>query len=87
MSAILSNTHQEDRFASDLFDIIEPLFVEHFEYAHGNTPTLIELKQHLVSTSIDKLVEHIKSINSRISELYSNTELTNTIHAYIRKLK
>lgn len=34
----------------DLLHTIEPLFIEHFKAAHGASPSLTELKQHLVHT-------------------------------------
>ena len=82
MSASLANSYHED-----LLDLIEPLFIDHFKHIHGSSPSIMELKQHLVSTNIEKLIDHIKSINNRISEIYSHTELTRSINIYIRKLR
>ena len=82
MSARLAHTNQ-----NDLFDLIEPLIVEHFKSVYGSSPSLTELKHHLVTTSIDKLIDHMHHFNSLISEIYTHSEIVSTIHLYIRKLK
>ena len=82
MSANLTPTYQED-----LFEHIEPIFIEHFKHQHGNSPSIMELKQHLVSTSIDRLIDHLKSLNTRLTASYSHSELSRSIQLYIRKLK
>ena len=82
MSAQLTHANQ-----NDLFDAIEPLFVEHFKSIHGSSPSLAELKHHLVTTSIDRLIDNIYSFNSRITELYTHSEIVGSINPHIRKLK
>ena len=52
MSAQLTHANQ-----NDLFDVIEPLFVEHFKIIHGSSPSLTELKHHLFTTRIDRLID------------------------------
>lgn len=73
--------------SQDLFSVIEPLFIEHFKLTHGDSPSITELKQHLVNTGIDKLTDHVHSLNTRITELYTHSDIVNTIGLYIRKLK
>ena len=82
MSAQLTLANQ-----NDLFNVIEPLFVDHFKSVHGSSPSLTELKHHLVTTSIDRLIDHVHNINVHISELYTHPEIISTINLYIRKLK
>ena len=71
---------------ADLSFIIEPLFIEHFKKIHGNSPTLAELKQHLVFTGIDRMVEYVRETNSSLCELYSKSELVYKTQLYIRQL-
>ena len=71
---------------ADLSFIIEPLFIEHFKKIHGNSPTLAELKQHLVFTGIDRLVEYVRESNNSLCELYSKSELVHKTQLYIRQL-
>jgi len=82
MSAYINKTYQEE-----FFDLIEPVFVEHFKTQYGSSPSITELKQHLISTNVDKLIEHLKSLNSRASSIYSHSELSRIIQIYIRKLR
>lgn len=70
----------------EIISEIEPIFIEHFKITHGNTPSLIELKQHLVSIGIDGLIEHLRNMSEHVVSLYSKSELTQTIQIYIRKL-
>ena len=72
--------------STDLSFIIEPLFIEHFKKTHGSSPTLAELKQHLVFTGIDRLVDYVRETNSSLANLYSKSELTLTTKLYIRHL-
>lgn len=74
-----------DQF-SDLSPLIEPIFIEHFKKVYGYSPTLAELKQHLVYTGIDRLVEYIRSANHSLAETYNNYELAQSVQVYIRKL-
>ena len=71
---------------NEIFSHIEPIFIEHFKNTHGNTPTIIELKQHLISIGIDHLVAYLREINQRLVTLYSESELAKSIQLYIRKL-
>ena len=84
--AIQSFAVNESRETSDLAFIIEFLFIEHFKKIHGSSPTLAELKQHLVFTGIDKLVDYVCKENSDIANLYSKSELIYTTQLYIRHL-
>ena len=70
----------------DLSVIIEPIFIEHFKKIHGSSPTLTELKQHLVFTGIDRLVDYVRETNSNLSNLYSKSELIQQTQLYIRQL-
>ena len=79
-------TINESSQASDLSFIIESIFIEHFKKIHGSSPTLTELKQHLVFTGIDQLVEYVREVNASLANLYSKSELINTTKLYIRHL-
>lgn len=73
-------------YTADLSLIIEPLFIEHFKKIHGNSPTLAELKQHLVFTGVDRLVDYMREANSSLCELYPKSELVHKTQLYIRQL-
>lgn len=72
--------------STELSFIIEPIFIEHFKKIHGNSPTLAELKQHLVFTGIDRLVEYVREVNSSLLDIYTNSELKQKTQSYIRQL-
>lgn len=72
--------------STELSFIIEPIFIEHFKKIHGSSPTLAELKQHLVFTGIERLVEYVREVNSGLLELYTKTELKQKTQSYIRQL-
>ena len=70
----------------DLRGVIEPIFIEHYKSIHDTSPTLAELKQHLANTKINDLVDYIRKANCTLSTIYSNSELAQIAHFYIRKL-
>ena len=70
----------------DLRGLIEPMFIEHFKMIHGSSPTLAELKQHLVNTGIDQLADYVRSTNRVLSTIYTKSELAQIAQFYIRKL-
>lgn len=84
--SIQNISFDESTESTDLSFIIEPIFIEHFKKTHGNSPTLAELKQHLVFTGIERLVEYVREVNSSLLELYSKSELTQETQLYIRHL-
>ena len=71
---------------TELSFIIESILIEHFKHIHGSSPTLAELRQHLVFTGINKLVEYIRAANSDLRESYSKSELVHETQLYIRHL-
>lgn len=70
----------------DLAIEIEPIFVECFKREYGISPTKIELKQYLVSISLDNLLNMIEEWKTQLFESYSENIWIRTITLYIRKL-
>ena len=70
----------------DLVIEIEPIFIECFKREYGISPSKIELKQYLVSISLDNLLIMIEEWKTQLFESYSKSTWIRTITLYIRKL-
>ena len=70
----------------DLMLEIEPVFIDSFKREYGVSPSRTELKQYLVSVSLDTLLDLIEQWKSQIFEAYSAHVWTRVISTYIRKL-
>ncbi len=72
---------------SSYFPVVEPIFVSYYQDETGNSPTLYELKQYLVSLTSDKLVHILKASNSTVINSLSGSDIVTIINLYIRKLR
>lgn len=73
--------------SGNIFTSMESAFITYYKNENGISPTLVELKQHLVSHGSEKLVRVLKNTNSNIFNAMSAKELLATINLYIRKLR
>ena len=73
--------------SGNLFTSMESTFITYYKNENGISPTLVELKQYLVSHAFEKLVHVLKNTNSNIFNAMSAKELLATINLYIRKLR
>ena len=66
---------------------VEPIFISYYKDEIGNSPTLIELKQYLVSNTSEKLIAILKNSDSAIFKTMPTKDLLAIINTYIRKLR
>ncbi len=72
---------------NNLITIAEPIFISNYKNETGTSPTLIELKQYLVSHTSENLVTILKSSDSTPFKAMSAKEILAVINLYIRKLR
>ena len=70
-----------------LIQELEPLLISLYKFENGNSPTLYELKQYLVSYASEKLVDFLINSESSIFKSMSPKEALTTVNLYIRKLR
>ena len=73
--------------SNDLIQELEPILVSLYKSENGNSPTLYELKQYLVSYASEKLVDIIVNSDSIFCRSMSPKEALTAINLYIRKLR
>lgn len=73
--------------AKHLAQEVEPVFVSHYKNQNGKSPTLIELKQYLVTQAAENLVEVLKNSDSLVFKTMPAKEILAEINLYIRKLR
>ena len=82
-SAALDSIYLSKHLAQE----VEPVFVSYYKNQNGKSPTLIELKQYLVTQAIENLVDVLKNSDSSVFKSMSARELMTAINLYIRKLR
>lgn len=70
-----------------LIQELEPLLISLYKFENGNSPTLYELKQYLVSYASEKLVDFLINSESSIFKSMSSKEALTAVNLYIRKLR
>ncbi len=68
-------------------EIAEPIFISHYKNENGNSPTLYELKQFLVSHTSEKLISILQSSDSSIFNSMPTIDLLSLVNIYVRKLR
>ena len=66
---------------------IEPIFVTCYRNETGQSPTLYEFKQYIVSQATEKLIDALKSSDSSILKSMTAKEALAVVNLYIRKLR
>ncbi len=72
---------------NNIITSVEPIFISYYKDDVGSSPTLIELKQYLVSNTSDKLIAILKNSDSAVFKSMSAKELLRIVNLYIRKLR
>ena len=66
---------------------LESILISNYRNEFGTSPTLVELKQYVVSNTSDKLISILKSSNSTTFRPMPAKELLAFVNIYIRKLR
>ena len=82
MSAV-QNAFDDNYIITDL----ESILISNYRIEFGTSPTLVELKQYIVSNSSEKLISILRSSNSTIFSSMPPTECLALVNIYIRKLR
>lgn len=72
---------------NNFIEIAEPIFITHYKNVNGNSPTLYELKQFLVSLTAEKLISILQNSDSNTFQSMPAVDLLSLVNVYVRKLR